>query len=432
MLLLALLVSGKAVSAQNSSSPAPEQRVQGKDHPVYAHLCTWFKTREYSGRWEMWNSDWADAIHNPDNRLENGHRDIATTAYPLTDVYDTSDPALIEYHFLLMRLSGIDGIVVDWDGRRLNPYRHEGLMAVLPYLSKYNLKLILCFEEWCGYWPKGFFPDRKAEITAAQDEIKFMMDTFVNTPIYGTVRGKKPVIIFRKIPDRWFSAEEWEKDLGPMITDHGGVLLIDTDPNSKLAQISDGTYFWVGGFPPGKNFNRLKDCEETYKYFLAQPGKSSRTQPPFKFGSAHPAFNDTPVFGWGDGPRIAPDYQGDRFKLTWEMSITNHVDMVQLVTWNDWNEGTSIEPSDTYGYKYLEMTKKYSAQYKGTTDKVPNEALRIPLKIYQARKGLEKQTDQKLRAKVAAQLDQAREALLSGQTQKAARLMNEIQMLAGR
>jgi glycoprotein endo-alpha-1,2-mannosidase len=418
-----LLAAPAPADLPAGDKPGTVHRTHSADRPVYAHLCTWFKTKEFSGRWEMWGSDYADALHDPDRRLEDGRHDIAATAYPLTDVYDTSDPALIEYHFLLMRLAGIDGIVVDWDGRRLNAYRHEGLMAVLPYLERYHLKLILCFEEWCGYWPKGTYPDRRAEINAAREEIRYLMDTFVNTPIYGTVGGKKPVIIFRKIPDQWFSADEWEQQLAPLITDNGGVLLIDTDPASRLAQVSDGTYFWIGGF--SKNVSTLQHCEKVYRDFLAAPGTSLRTQPPFRFGSAHPAFNDTPVWGWGDGPRIAPDYEGRRFQLTWELSISNAVDLVQLVTWNDWNEGSAIEPADTYGYRYLELNKKYSAQYKGIADTVPNEALRLPLKLYRARQNTGKIADPAQQAAVAAKLDQVRDALLAGQYQKAARLADQ-------
>ena len=80
---------------------------------VYAHFVTWFKTKEFSGKWEMWNSDYNESPHNPDVIFLNGQRDLAVTSYPLTGPYDSSDPNILEYQFLLMRLSGIDGIIVD-------------------------------------------------------------------------------------------------------------------------------------------------------------------------------------------------------------------------------------------------------------------------------------------------------------------------------
>src|SRR5205807_732935 len=53
---------------------------------------------------------------NPNIIDANGHRQIASNYYPLIGPYASSDPNLIEYHLLLMKLSGIDGVLVDWYG----------------------------------------------------------------------------------------------------------------------------------------------------------------------------------------------------------------------------------------------------------------------------------------------------------------------------
>ncbi len=412
--------------ADTTPMPKPVERIKSNEKHVYAHFLTWFKTREFSGRWEMWKSDYNDAIYDPDVVLENGHHDIAATSYPLTDVYDSSDPAVIEYQFLLMKLAGIDGIIVDWDGRRINPYRHECLMTIAPYLEKFNLKLILCFEEWCGYWPKGTFSNRDAEIKAAADEIGWMMDNFVDKPFYGTVGGRKPVLVFRKIADQWFKPQEWAS-LVPLITDRGGAVIFDEDAFSNFTPVSDGKFFWVGGFQQGSDNSTLEYCISGYKRFFSKNDGRARTSPPYIFGSATPAFNDIPVWGWGAGPHIAPDYKGRRFKTTWELSAENNADLVQLVTWNDWNEGTQIEPSDTYGYKYLELNKKYAAKYKGGLDKVPDETLRIPLKLFKLRKAAEKRTDLENKKNTNEKLDLIRDALLNGKYEQAAAMIDSAQ-----
>jgi Glycosyltransferase WbsX len=145
------------------------------------------------------------------------------------------------------------------------------------------------------------------------------------------------------------------------------------------------------------------------------------------FGSATPAFNDTPVWGWGAGPHIAPDYKGRRFTATWELSIENNTDLVQLVTWNDWNEGTQIEPSGTYGYKYLELNKQSAAKFKGISDKTPNEALRIPLKLYQLRKAVDKLTDLTKKKTTNEKLDAARQALIEGRYSEASAMIDSVQ-----
>ncbi|HBG27873.1 MAG: hypothetical protein A2Y10_17265 [Planctomycetes bacterium GWF2_41_51] len=348
---------------------------------VYAHFVTWFKTKEFSGKWEMWNSDYNESPHNPDIIFPNGKRDLAVTSHPLTGPYDTSDPDIIEYQFLLIRLSGIDGIIVDWDGRRINKYRHNALMTILPFLEKYNMKLIMCFEEWCGYWPRGTFADRQSEIQAAKDELRWMTETFINKPFYGTVKGKKPVLVFRKIPDKWFNPAEWME----IAKDFNDIQLIfDVDAYRNFGTAAGGKYFWVGSFDPKTNNSSLDFCKNVYSDFFRIKNPAVKNEK--IFGGVAPGFDDTPVWGWGSTGRKAPRYEGKRFDLTWQMSIDNNVDVVQVITWNDWNEGTQIEPCDMYGYDYLEMNKKYSAMYKGIKDDVPNDALKIPLKLYNARK----------------------------------------------
>ena len=52
---------------------------------------------------------------NPDRTVK-GRRQIASHFYPLIGPYDSNDPHGLEYHLLLMKLSGIDGVIVDWYG----------------------------------------------------------------------------------------------------------------------------------------------------------------------------------------------------------------------------------------------------------------------------------------------------------------------------
>ena len=385
-----------------------------KGRDVYAHFLTWFKTKEFSGRWEMWNSDYKQSPHNPEVIFLNGKRDLAVTSYPLTGPYDSSDPDILEYQFLLMKLSGIDGIIVDWDGRRINKYRHDCLMTILPYLEQYNLKLLMCFEEWCGYWPKGTFAERSEEMKAAQDELLWMHETFAKQPFYGIVKGKKPILVFRKIPDQWFTPSEWHEVAG-VLKDPLKSFIFDAGAYREFGDVVGGKYFWVGSFDPQTNNSDLEFCERVYTDFFQI--KNPQAEHEIIFGGVTPGFDDSPVWGWGSTARKAPRYDGRRFELTWTMSMQNNVDTVQVITWNDWNEGTQIEPCDQFGYQYLELNKRFSARYKGIADPVPDEALRVPLKIYKARKA--GSAEEKL-------LDTIHRDLLNGNYQKAIQLSGKI------
>src|ERR1017187_10349760 len=83
--------------------------------PVMVHYMPWFQT-PYSLGGTSWGYHWTMNYFNP-NVLTNGNREIDSWYYPLIGPYDSIDPAVLEYHVLLMKLGGIDGVIVDWYGQ---------------------------------------------------------------------------------------------------------------------------------------------------------------------------------------------------------------------------------------------------------------------------------------------------------------------------
>src|SRR5437870_3296184 len=83
---------------------------------VYAHYMPWFETPVTLGG-NNWGYHWTLNNRNP-NIIDptTGQRQIASHYYALIGPYASSDPDVIEYHLLLMKLSGIDGVMIDWYG----------------------------------------------------------------------------------------------------------------------------------------------------------------------------------------------------------------------------------------------------------------------------------------------------------------------------
>jgi len=56
---------------------------------------------------ESFSAGQINGCRRPGNRL---------VVLPSDRTYDSADPAVLEYHVLLMKLAGIDGVIVDWFG----------------------------------------------------------------------------------------------------------------------------------------------------------------------------------------------------------------------------------------------------------------------------------------------------------------------------
>jgi len=78
-----------------------------------------------------------------------------------------------------------------------------------------------------------------------------------------------------------------------------------------------------------------------------------------------PGFDDSGVWGWGGGPRVLDRQDGDTYEQTWRAALELEPLITIMMTFNDWNEGTQIEPSLEDDFKYATMTLEFAEQWKG-------------------------------------------------------------------
>jgi len=121
-----------------------------------------------------------------------------------------------------------------------------------------------------------------------------------------------------------------------------------------------------------------------------------------KMGGVYPGFDDAnvPPF-WNGGNRryiLREVNDGNTYDLTWNKQINYQPLMlggeievynpwVQITTWNDFPEGTCIEPTITsqFGYKALQQTRAKVTQFKGISTSVGDTlGIYVPHEIYKA------------------------------------------------
>ena len=104
--LIAILVFQGFVTdllAQESDAKNPADKI------VLAHHMPWYEAKPFS---KAWGWHWTMNRFDPEKRV-NDRPEIASHFMPLIGPYDSGDPHVLEYHLLLMKLAGIDGVVVD-------------------------------------------------------------------------------------------------------------------------------------------------------------------------------------------------------------------------------------------------------------------------------------------------------------------------------
>lgn len=90
--------------ASSTTVPEPQRPL------LMAHYMPWYQTPDVSGYWGWhWTMDHFD----PSQEDDAGRPEIASHYLPLTGPYDSRDQLILEYQTLLVKISGIDGVIVD-------------------------------------------------------------------------------------------------------------------------------------------------------------------------------------------------------------------------------------------------------------------------------------------------------------------------------
>ena len=359
---------------------------RSSDRLVVAHYFNWFKTPEVGGSWRNWEWRGNGPQHNPDLVLTNGRRDIASVYYPLIGPYDSSRPEVVEYHMLTAMAAKIDGFFIDWYG--IPSEEEKGFGPLLDMAARFGFKMCVCFEDKAMFGYHYSAQTRAEAVQNAISNLNYVIGTHGRHAAYLRIDGVPVVINFSwsepadsvQPKADGFSAAEYAKILSEVRKNHKVYFVHDYHRHIREPywDVSDNVYPW------------LDVNGEALDRFYSEAAQRRRSgQIRFVTSLVYPGFDNTGVWGWGDGPYITSREGGDFYSRLWEKAFTNDVRFVQIATWNDFGEGATLEPALDYGYQYLEMTERYAARLKG----LPSDGgagLRVPLAIYRERACLAK------------------------------------------
>ncbi|GEM44422.1 hypothetical protein DC3_00570 [Deinococcus cellulosilyticus NBRC 106333 = KACC 11606] len=302
---------------------------------------------------------------NPDDLLED-RQQIAAHHYPLTGPYASGDPDLIEYQLLLMKLSGIDGVMIDWPGTTVlydYPRNRANAEALIGQLGRFGLKYAMVYEDQNVRiaFERGVVTDPLAQV---RKDLLFLQQNHFSDPQYFQVQGHPLLMVFG--PQTVQKPSDWA-DLLENLNPQPCLVSLWYEVQEISADCR-GEHAWV--------YQDARPHLEHLKSFYAQ-----RQNFGVKMGSAYPGFHDFyQEGGWGEGYFHIP-VGLDTFRQTLDLALRSKVDVVQLVTWNDHGEGTAIEPTREFGFQFLtHLQERLGVSGLGEQD------LKLVLELYQQRK----------------------------------------------
>jgi hypothetical protein len=372
--------------------------IKTKSVKMYMHYMPWFESLEMNGHW---GSHWTMATRNPSNIDKSGKREIASHFYPMIGPYSSMDKDVIEYHLLLMKLCGIDGILIDWYGSydvfdyRQNLINSE---ALIERLGETGIKFGIVYEDFTA---ENVAKQNEVDsaITAAKTDLQYMQTHYFSNSQY-IFHENVPLLL--TFGPRYFQTENNWSQIFSGLTTKPMFLTLNYESGEAGAN-AVGEFAWV-------NKNNLDDLDRFYHYRVPQVR--------YAMAAAYPGFYDF----YADGGWTSQDigwqirYDGtSTLSATLDKAAASGLSMLQLITWNDFGEGTMLEPTLEFGYSHLEAIQKFTGVSYDTTD------LEMVARIYHYRK---QYTNDKTRQ---SKLDQMFYYVVSLQIQKAKELLATIE-----
>ncbi len=363
------------VSAEAEASSLGKWNMAGPAPQVFIHYLPWFAVQKSATDptvvWTAWKRSFPPAIHDPANRRPDGLRDIASIYYPLIGPYSSWSRTVVRYHLKTAKAAGATGFILDWNGPGTDSDKY--IQGLLDEAHALGMKIAIMYEEKSNFvWPDyRDIKSRDQVVPNVVSDLQYLIDHYLHQPAYLTRNGAPLVLQFNgsgngPIGPNYLTPAEWEQVMARLSQriDYGRQGLDPAYSKSAACRYM----WWDLVIPSDLSFN--PEARQ-----LVDKGGAE-----FFIAMMCPGFNDTGVWGWGGGPRITPREGLSLFKDTFDHAFVDGPELIQVVTWNDFNEGTVVEPTREFGFHYLDALATWLAVRAGRTADL--DAIRAPFIEY--------------------------------------------------
>ncbi len=282
--------------------------------------------------------------------IDRANHDISeSTHYPTLGAYDSHDPAVIAQHCRWAKAAGIDTFIVSWWGH--GDYTDLAMPKILNACRTHGMKACIYYET---------VPEPKTAQTAAQD-IRRVLTKYAGHEAYLTADGHPVVFIYVRAVEElglvgWREAIELIK-----AGRRTGATIVGDQFSYGAARVFDGVHAYnTAGSLSGLSLDDAEDwAASTYAPWVEladQAGAISTI-------TVIPGYDDTKI----RTPGLAVErFDGDLYRIQWEQAIAADPHWILITSFNEWHEGSEIEPSFEYGDKYIKLTTGLAERFKST------------------------------------------------------------------
>lgn len=310
-----------------------DRRYAGVPHEVLAFYYTWYGRPERHGHWIHWGGE----------NLKT-HQIPEATHYPALGAYDSQDPKVMDTHIDEAKTHGVTGFIATWWGR--GTYEDHSFSLLLDRAARKDFKATIYWETAPG---KG-----REQIDRAIDDLVYVLTRYGSQPAFLKVKGKPVIFIYGRVLGE-VPLAAWPAIITGARARAGDFLLIADGYQESYARLFDGLHTYnICGQVRGKSPEALRVWSGRH---YADAVVLARKHGRISCVTVIPGYDDTKIRK--PGLRVARR-NGATYRVLWEEALRANPDWVLITSWNEWHEGSEIEPSREDGERYLQLTAQYA------------------------------------------------------------------------
>jgi hypothetical protein len=241
-----------------------------------------------------------------------------TRYHPTSGAYNSNDPATVKRQIDQMRYAGMQAGIFSWWGPASAPGNPYGYQTVDTAFGTALQAAHGTPFQWAVYYESGAPALSDRSVAGLRNNMQYIKDRYANDPNYLHVAGRPVIFVWPNAGDGCGMAQNWH------------------DAN-------------IGFYIVQKRFNGYQSCaglaDSWHEY---SPNVYSSVLTPYSY-SVSPGFNRYD----GQGPSLARDPA--QFEKAVAAMAGANVQWKLVTTFNEWGEGTAVEPAGEWGNTYLDI-----------------------------------------------------------------------------
>jgi hypothetical protein len=262
--------------------------------------------------------------------------------------YVSADRGVMGRQIDQAKAAGIDAFVVSWYGPQTkNNQTETNLRALLDEAAARGFRVAVDVEVGGPFF--GSAGDVQGALAA-------LLGTHAQHPAYLRSEGKPVVFFWRQ---QRYNVGVW-KGIRDAVDPGRGSLWIEEGIDVSPLSVFDGHHLYSVTWNPQTNMAATaRKFSQRTRAAAAKLGA-----PKVYVATVMPGYDDRKT-GRGNAFAVGRE-NGAYYERSWQAAIGSAPDWIIITSFNEWPEGTYIEPSQAYGSKYLEMTGQWAAAFKNS------------------------------------------------------------------